>query len=117
MNKHLIPQIYGYAVCLVTVITLFVSVHMIVDSTFSAIKPDLGSSTPYYSCTIYPVALPTVDGTGSAAEQEESNKKCLDQVRFQAIRQITNSGIVTILAIVLFVIHWRWVGRLKEDGK
>lgn len=137
-----IAQIYGYAVCLIAIITLLIVGSRFVDAAFDRANPLRSQSFRYgpyegsltsfeaYRATHQgdrtvmrvapgpdaPVPAPGADTLTTdqlraryellRAEREES-------VRYGATQQLVKNGLMILLAIALFITHWRWV-RLRE---
>ena len=119
------PQIYGYAVCLVAVITLLIAV----TGTIFAIM-DLGdplyASNNYNKTSIASFENYKMDILKSQAEIEtwapddatlkamyESEKDDrIRRVKHNSMRSIYINGVLLLISVVLFLTHWRWMRRL-----
>ena len=93
-----IAQLYGYTVCLVSLVTILFTVPSMVDSdradTTTAGRPSDDELRKQYE------ALRT-------ARIEENG--------FQARRSLGREFLLLVLAGGLFLGHWRWLGRRGED--
>jgi hypothetical protein len=132
-----IAPLYGYVVCVVAVITFIVSLSGFVDAAFERAYP-LQSRGGAYSPTGESLASyeayrttaiergkaagpqPTPADTHSTAEMrsryETLRAERIEQGRFFASQRLVKTGLLMLVAIGLFVTHWRWVRRLKESG-
>jgi hypothetical protein len=141
----LIPQIYGYLVCLVAVITLLVSASSLVNNAFDLADPlyaqrygrEVPPSFELYREEVLSgrvpggaPARPTQPGAGGEAARplptdaemramyEALRDDKIRSVRHQALRNVTGSALLVVLSIGLFLVHWRWVRgmRVAEEG-
>ena len=135
-----IPQAYGYAVCLITVIVMLIGIKQVVDAAIDlsdpiraegsrmgrtltnfevykvenkrqAIERTGGGPTPA-------VVVPAKSATDSVASDAElrrlydaERETAIGNARFRATRSLIGNLLLTILAAVLFGIHWRWLKR------
>lgn len=123
-----IPMIYGYAVCLVAVITLLISVTSLVNAII-----DLGD--PMHAQWVDPKAPSLASFENYKMDILKSGEKeqayIPDEVtllamynaakddRIQSAKHKTNQTIIVnslllIICIVLFFTHWRWMRRLSK---
>jgi hypothetical protein len=128
-----IPQWYGYSVCLVCVVTLLFSSIALVNSFFTLANPlqgenDFGpslSSFEAYRATYH--QSPFLDEsereslrklpTGEAELRRRFEALRLDRTernRYQAQRSLVTSGLLSLIAAGLFLLHWRWLRRLGD---
>jgi hypothetical protein len=137
-NSNRIGQVYGYAVCLIAVITILISMNGLVKSLFDLSDPlradGYGRGVSLTSYTAYkrdqqkqagPIRArqaPLVSDSIAAPSETELRQmfedERLDQigaVRFRAMKTLVTSVLMTIVAIGLFLMHWRWLRR--EDLK
>lgn len=129
-----IAQVYGYAVCLVAVITLLISAAQIANAAFNLSDPlraeGFGRSGSLTSFAAYkreqreraparPVAPGTTGDSASAKPNETELRQMfederLDQignVRFRSTKTLVTSILMIIIASGLFLMHWRWLRR------
>jgi hypothetical protein len=121
-----VAQLYGYAVCLIAVIVILMSANSFVENAFTLSNPlrarqQFGMEPAVSSFEAYRASLgrfgPSSPGTPSPpppdsvlrARYEALRSDRMDQSRFEAERGLTTSGISMLLAIILFVVHWRWM--------
>ena len=118
-----IAVIYGYAVCLVTVITVLISVTAIVTAIIDLSDPihawgqrgpSLASFENYKMDTLksqkesaYVPDDQTIRNMYEAAKTDR-----IQSVRHRSHRSIITSGLLTLICIALFGTHWRWLNRL-----
>ena len=131
-----IAPLYGYVVCVVAVITFLVSLSGFVDAAFERAYPlqsrggafgpmgeSLASYESYRATSVEraraargPQASPA--DTLSTAEMRTSYETLraerIEQGRFFALQRLVKSALLMLVAIGLFVTHWRWVRRQKE---
>jgi hypothetical protein len=133
-----IGQAYGYAVCFIAVVAILVSTQSIVRSLFDLSDPlraeGYGRAGPLTSYSAFKreqlqrtsVPMRTragVSDTSAAPPSETELRQMfederLDQignVRFRSMKTLVSSVLLIIIAVVLFLIHWRWLRR--EDLK
>ncbi|HJP86448.1 MAG TPA: hypothetical protein VJ852_10690 [Gemmatimonadaceae bacterium] len=130
-----IAQVYGYAVCFITVIVILISIKSVADAIIDLTDPiraDAGgysrSGRSLANFEVYkldarrdprapmPVgATPAKPDTLSDADlrrlYEAEREQAIGNVRFRAMRTLIGSGLLIVAAVILFVMHWRW---LKE---
>ncbi|MDQ6690364.1 MAG: hypothetical protein M3Z18_07625 [Gemmatimonadota bacterium] len=134
-----ISQVYGYAVCFITVIVMLIAIKQVVDAAFDLsdpIRADGGgygrTGRPITNFELYrvearrqntgrepatpPAVAPPkgpVDTTSSDAElrrlYDAEREAAIGNARFRAIRSLVGNILLIVLAGVLFVIHWRWL--------
>ena len=130
-----VQQLYGYAVCLIAIVTLLVSINGLVNAAFERADPLRagnrygveGSLTSFeaFRATQRPEAGPGAPQAQPAAAAPDAPSEAelraryealradqIAQVRFQATRSIVSSLLLIVLALGLFVWHWRWLRRL-----
>lgn len=128
-----VAQLYGYSVCLIAVVVVLMSISSLIDNLFKVSNPLAAPEFPSYgpqaslrSFEAYKAtANPASDDAGAPAlakvrhthpseavlrtQYEALRADRLASVRFAALRSITSSLVLLILAAVLFVFHWRWL--------
>ncbi|MDP9177923.1 MAG: hypothetical protein M3O61_09610 [Gemmatimonadota bacterium] len=135
-----IAQIYGYAVCLVAIIAVLISVTQIVNAAFNLVSPlraeGYGRGGPLTSYTAYKreqlqrvnapdrtragvtagdsVAVPTDAEIRQMFEDERLEQ--IGNVRFRAMRTLVTSTLLIIIASGLFFMHWRWLRREDQTA-
>jgi hypothetical protein len=129
-----VPQLYGYTVCLVALITILITLPGIVDNLFTLSNPahpdarfgfgaSLGSFEAYKASQrqgrgmAEALAGRDMPVEPSLSEQElRARYEALraDQIasnRFDARRSLVRNGLLLVLALGLFGGHWRWLRR------
>ncbi len=131
-----IAQVYGYAVCFITVIVILISIKSVVDAVIDLsdpIRADAGaygrSGRSLSSFEIYKLdarrdsRAPLASGPGPAKIQpadslsdtdlrklyDAEREQAIGFVKFRAVRTLIGSGLLIVVAIVLFLVHWRWL--------
>lgn len=128
-----IAQWYGYSVCLVAVVVLLVSSSSIVNSLFTLANPMHGgmeygpalTSFEAYRATwqradfepVPPGAQRRAAPTDAElrARYEALRADRVERNRYEAQRSLVSAGLLTLLALALFVFHWRWLQRLARE--
>ena len=139
MNSR-IAQVYGYAVCFITVIVMLIAIKGLVDAAFDLSDPiraeggRMGRSLTNFE--VYKMDArrqgPTRDAAGPVAQQASTDSTMSDaylkrmyeaeretaagNARFRATRSLVGNLLLIILAGTLFGIHWRWLKRRDSIG-
>jgi hypothetical protein len=120
--------VYGYAVCLVAVITFLICVSTLISSISDLgdpihagfNMPGVPSLASYdnYKMDILkngqsdgsskPVAF-TPDETSMKAMYEAAKNDKIQKVNFDSRKSILISSIMILLALTLFITHWKWM--------
>ena len=126
-------QIYGYAVCLVAVITFLISVTTLVNAILDLGDPIHAGWTPpeapslasfeNYKMDILK-SIQTGEGTGQAsyipdektlmAMFEAAKNDKIQSSRHMSIRNIMIGGILMAICTILFITHWRWMRKITR---
>ncbi len=125
-TRSRLAPIYGYLVCLVTVITFLVCIGNIVAAAFDLSDPlhargnfeeqRILSSFENYRMNVL-ISLPE----GQPAPEDESIRAMyhaardaqIQTVRLGSMRSITVGGLLVVVSVVLFVAHWIWLRRYE----
>lgn len=125
MERTRIPLIYGYSVCLVTVITILFTVPNLIDNIFRLTDPlqgelasfeayaatyDRGRSTPN---DVRAPSPPTEDQLHRQYEALRQDR--IASNRFAALRGLVSGALLLALALGLFIGHWRWIRRQSRE--
>lgn len=124
------PMIYGYAVCLVAVITVIICVAGLVNSVIDLSDPlhaerNWGNSPSLASYENYKMDLLSSsekelsyvpDDETLQAMYESAKDDKINGVKHRAFRDILVNGLLIIISAVLFLIHWRWMRRLHKSN-
>jgi hypothetical protein len=135
-KTHIVPKIYGYAVCLASIIVTFIAVANIVSAAFDRIDPVNVRSYSYNIQTHnvssfeaykaeYQSNLGTFSGDKTSAVQnlsdaelranyEATRESQISAVKVGSAKSMTMYGALLLVAIILFVTHWRWLRKLDK---
>jgi hypothetical protein len=77
-------------------------------------------SVPVVPGVARPMVTVRTPDTLSDAEQharyEALRSDRISQVRYRASQSFVSKGLVVVIAIVLFMVHWRWLQRVSRNG-
>ncbi len=130
-----VAQIYGYAVCFIAVIVLLISIKSAVDAMIDLTDPIRAESGGGYgrsgrslsSFELYKLdarreprapmvvgapAKPVADNLSDDELRrlyEAEREQAIGNVRFRGMRTLIGNGLLIVVALVLFVVHWRWL--------
>lgn len=126
-----IPQLYGYTVCLVAVITILISVTSLVNNVFEYAAPEMSHEVTNefagqslegckqrYMMRTAGATRPGGPAAPSAQLPADSilMRLCAEEraerigiVRYRAMRSLVTSSFMLLLALGLFGLHWRWL--------
>ncbi len=124
-KKSKAPLVYGYAVCLVAVITFLISIAGIIFAVMDLNDP-LYASNNYNKASIASFENYKMDMLKSQGEKEtwapddETMKAMyasekddrIRRVKHDSMRSLYINAVLIIICIVLFLTHWRWMRRL-----
>jgi hypothetical protein len=127
------PQIYGYLVCLVAVITFLICsstlIYAIIDlgdpihagfnpagtpslASFDNYKMDILKSVPKEGEAAKTSYLP--DDQTLRAMYEAAKDDKIQRERHDANRSIVIDSILIVICVALFVTHWRWMRKFAR---
>lgn len=131
MERTRIPLIYGYSVCLVTVITILFTVPNLIDNIFRLTNPLQGERGAQPSLASFEAYAATYDRSRSAPndvrapapptddqlhrQYEALRQDRIASNRFAALRGLVTGSLLLALALGLFVGHWRWIRRQSRE--
>ena len=131
-----IGQVYGYAVCLITVIVMLIAIKGIVDAAFDLSDPIRAEGGGYGRMGRPPTNFelykmdarrqgpirngPAVGGEKASPDSALSDadlkhlydaerEAAIGNARFRAIRSLVGNLLLIVLAGALFGMHWRWL--------
>lgn len=124
-----IPQLYGYTVCLIAVVTLLVSLNSIVNNVFEFAEPGMSREVTgefggrsLEACRQRYVRMTgpaRPDGTAAMAQLppdstlmalcREDRMDRVAAVRHRALRSLVTSTLMLLVSLLLFGVHWRWL--------
>jgi hypothetical protein len=124
-----IPQVYGYTVCLIAVITILISLNSAVNNAFDFAEPEMSHQMPsdfggrsleacrenYLTRTITGprrelppnVTIPADSVLMRMCAEERAERIAI--VRHRALRSLVTSTLMLLVAGILFAVHWRWL--------
>lgn len=127
-------QIYGYAVCLIAVITLLITITTLVNAVFdlqdplhAGWQPQGSPSLASYENYKMDVLKSTQKGEGATQSSYVPDEKTLlamyesaknDKIqssKLSAHRSMTISIMLIIICSVLFITHWRWMQKVSKS--
>ncbi|HUU28821.1 MAG TPA: hypothetical protein VM123_13505 [archaeon] len=132
-KQHKITQLYGYAVCLVTVITFLISVSSFVGAIFDLSDPMHGGYYPggpslasfeNYKMDILKAPQQGQQASATAYVPDDQTLKAMYEaakadriqtVKLRAQRTLAADILIVALCIALFTFHWRWMRRLARE--
>jgi hypothetical protein len=135
-----VAQLYGYSVCLIAVVVFLVSTNSLVANLFSlgaplqaresefgaGFEPSVSSFEAYRATVGRTRAMGVSPGAERADSASEATLRSryealrvdrIQRARFQAERGIATSGLSLLIAIALFLIHWRWLRSAPANGR
>ena len=130
-----IAQVYGYAVCFITVIMILFSIKSVVDavidlsdpirsdaggvgrsgrslSSFELYKVDSRQPRPPVPAGAAPAKVAPEDSLSDADLRhlyEAEREQAIGNVRFRAMRTLIGNGLLILVSVILFIVHWRWL--------
>ena len=124
-----IQMVYGYAVCLVTVITFLISVTSMVYAlmdlndpinahrTYGKDAPSLASYNNYKIDIIKsldPQHDIELDEATLKLMYDAAREDAIAKVKHNAYRSVIVNSLVLLVCIVLFITHWMWMRKLSR---
>ena len=130
-KAHRIQMIYGYAVCIVAVITFLISltamVYALIDltdpinahRTYGRDAPSL-ASFDNYKVDIIKATDPAhgleLDDQTLNGMYEAARNDAIAKVRHDSFRSIIINSLLIIVCVSLFTTHWIWMRRLSKKA-
>jgi len=126
-----IQMIYGYAMCIVAVITFLICATSVVSSlmdltdpinayrTYGKDSPSLASFDNYkvdIMKSLDPEHGLTLDDVTFNSMYEAAKQDAISKVKHGAFRSIIVNGLLVIITILLFLFHWFWMKRLSRKS-
>ena len=128
-----VPQVYGYTVCVIAVVTFLICATVIVNNVFDLANPiqaGFGAESSLSSFDAYKATYQRDQRFGLGAAAAEPRPDTLSEatlrvryeamrtdrvarVRFQSWKALTTSGLLLVISVVLFMVHWRWMKKLS----
>ena len=133
-----IAQVYGYAVCFITVVVMLFSIKGVVDALIDLSDPIRAEGGgygrmghPLTNFEVYKMAVrrepgprgtvpaPAMQTQAVAADSlsdadlrrmyDAEREDATASAKFRATRSLVGNSLLIVLAAVLFVVHWRWL--------
>ncbi|MBN3036318.1 MAG: hypothetical protein JW861_12100 [Bacteroidales bacterium] len=125
-KKSKVATVYGYAVCLVAVITFIISIAALVNALIDLGDPlhaerEYGNAPSLASFENYKMdILKSPDKEASFIPDDETLRAMYEaardekilSVKHRTIRTTYANSILIVICVVLFITHWRWMRRL-----
>ena len=121
-NKNKIPQVYGYSICVVAIITFLITttglINSIIDVKYSEYhswsQNDNVTFEKYKMNTLNsfnkdPNYIPTDEELQLMYEKEKVYN--LQKVKIRITKDFLSNGIIFLISIILFLVHWRWMRK------
>lgn len=132
-STKIVSQVYGYAVCLVTVITFLISVTALLtaiidrgDPLHSGFTPAGSPSLASYENYKSDVLKSNQKGTDKVNEAytpdeqtlkamyESARNDKIQSAQHAAFKTILISSLLIIICIILFFTHWKWMQKMTR---
>ncbi len=125
-KKSKIPQVYGYAVCIVAIITILISVTVLINSVIDASDPlyAWGDDQRLSSFENFKVdALQSGKNEASYIPNDDTLKVMFEdaknykirRVKHQTTKSIIVSSILIVISVTLFITHWSWMRKIDKQ--
>jgi len=129
-----IQQVYGYAVCLITIVVMLITVTNLVNAAFDLTRPaELGrygydeNAASFESYKAQHQNQPTDPKTGLAREQlSDSTLRVMfnadregraKYAHWEATKSFATNGLLLIIAAGIFLMHWRWLRHTGDESE
>lgn len=132
-STRIVSQVYGYAVCLVTVITFLISITALFTAlidrsdplhsgfvqqgspslaSYENYKSDVLKSNQKGSDKINEAYVPDEQTLKAMYESAKNDK--IQSAQHTAFKTILISSLIIIICIVLFFTHWKWMQKMSR---
>jgi membrane protein implicated in regulation of membrane protease activity len=128
-KSNRVQLVYGYTVCVIAVVTFLICASVLVNNVFDLANPiaaggafgsslssfDAYQATTQRTATAAPASAAQPDTASAATLRKRFDALRADRisrVSFEAWKAIVTSGLLLIISIALFILHWRWMKRL-----
>ncbi|RLD20774.1 MAG: hypothetical protein DRI69_05615 [Bacteroidetes bacterium] len=117
-------KIYGYTVCVISVITFIISLSAVITAVLDTSEPLYAGYQDYTHLSSFENfkvdALKAISKDAAYIPDDATLRTMYKSARKETIahsmhtiwRNLTVSGIILIFSVVLFTIHWMWMRRL-----
>ena len=128
-----VAQLYGYSVCLIAIVVALTSIGSLIDDVFRYANPlqsqtyvyggfrDLSSFESFKATYDLPTPgeqtrPPRLSETDLHQQYDALRSDQVASVRYSAVQSMSSSAVLLIVAVLLFVFHWRWLkNRAKQS--
>jgi len=133
-STRIVSQVYGYAICLVAVITFIFSSIAFINSAMDLGDPLHAGFTPAgapslssfenYKMDVMNTYQKNTDKAGETATLDDATlKRMYDAARvdkisasnYQSKKSLIISGIILLISIILFITHWKWMRKMAAQ--
>ena len=125
-KKTKIPQVYGYAVCIVAIITILISVADLITSVIDASDPlyAWGDDQRLSSFENFKVdalksgkneASYVPDDSTLRIMYEDAKNHKIRRIKHQTTKSIIVSSILIVISTTLFITHWIWMRKIDKQ--
>jgi hypothetical protein len=126
-----IPQFYGFTVCLLAIVVGLITISSIIGAMFDRANPLDSTSSFGESLTSFNAYKASVVNRGIGIQRinRDSTRAVSDSglrvlygarvsdrlahVRYDTSKSLVTNALLLLVAIVLFVLHWRWLRRMN----
>lgn len=129
-KKSKAPMIYGYAVCLVAVITFIICISGLVNAVMNLSDPlhaerNYNKSPSLASFENYKMDILTSsekeqtftpDDQTLLAMYEAAKSDKIQSVKHRSMSDIMVNSLLIVICVVLFLTHWLWMRRLNKTN-
>jgi len=134
-SRKIGAQIYGYAVCLVAVITFLISITTLVNAIIDLGdplhsgythpgSPSLASFENYKMDMLKTIQQGDASTTASYIPDDETLRAMFEaakndkiqSTRHQSTKNMMIGGLLMIICIILFITHWRWMQKIAQSA-
>jgi hypothetical protein len=134
-KNNRIAQAYGYLVCLVTVITLLISISNLFNALINLQDPlhaetlqtgsgNLASYEEYRfekirnyqqsGDSLTKASVPDAKELRQMYDDQRNNH--LQSVKLKNVRSLVAYGMLLLASVILFIVHWRWLRRMARSA-
>ena len=125
-KKTKIPQVYGYAVCIVAIITILISVADLITSVIDSSDPlyawgdeERLSSFENFKVNVLKSGKDDAsfvpDESTLRVMYEDAKNYKIRRVKHQTTKSTIVSSILIVISITLFITHWRWMRNVEKQ--
>jgi hypothetical protein len=112
-------QIYGYTICLIAVIVGLLSLTAILNAVVDRSNPIQADGYGPYTLASFDAykATSARDSLSEADHRRRYDALVTERIattNYRTMKAFVVSGVLLLVAITLFVTHWRWMRRLNS---